>query len=270
MKIGTRQLRTPNLPAPQLPHPQGRAWKVFKLIFPLLVIAAGIYIFYNFPALWDRLKFAIDKPTPGNTARFPNTTRAGAGGPGAIPVGGPECGTKPIGYNDDGSPRRICDDYVYLPRIRVAAPIVFTKSTNPADIDADLLKGVVHYPGTAEPGQQGNVFLTGHSSFYWWVESDYKNVFSLVPQLREGDEAVIYRKGIRYSYRVYGSEEVTPTDTRVLSATAQPELTLSTCVPIGTSYRRRIIHSRQVSPDPALAAPADTSQPAATRLPGVR
>lgn len=266
MKIGNRTLRTPNLPMPQLRKPQGRIWKVFKALLPLLVIAAGVYIFYNFPALWDRFQYTIHKPTPGNPALLPTTTRSSSG----IPVGGPQCGTSPIPYDNAGNPVRICDGYVYIPKIRVAAPIVWTKSTSEADIEADLLKGVVHYPGTAEPGQQGNVFLTGHSSFYWWVQTEYRNVFSLVPQLSGEDLIIVYYHGIRYTYKVYGTEEVTPKDTRVLQPTKQPELTLSTCVPVGTSYARKIIHSLQISPDPALNAPANTNTQLPSRLPGVR
>lgn len=267
MKIGTRRLRTPNLPVPSVPKPHGRVWQAFKLVFPLVVIAAGVYLFYNFPAIWDRVRFMIDKPTVGNTALLPNTIRTAGSG---IPTGGAECGIKPIPYDAAGNPTRICDNYVYIPRIRVAAPIVYSSNPNEGAIEADLLKGVVHYPGTAEPGQQGNVFLTGHSSYYWWVNTDYRNVFALVPQLVPGDEIVVYRKGIRYSYRVYGTQEVTPGETSVLAPTPDPQLTLSTCVPIGTSYHRAIVHARQTSPDPALAAPADTSRPPATRLPGVR
>lgn len=264
MQIGTRRLRLPSL---GLPQPSGRGWRLFKALIPLFLIAVAVYLFYNFPAIWDTVRYWIDKPKPANTAVFPPTTR----GQSEVPVGGlADCGQRPIKYKPDGTPERICDNYVYIPNIRVAAPIVYTKSPNEAEINADLLKGVVHYPGTAEPGQKGNVFLTGHSSYYWWVQTEYRNVFALLPQLITGDEIIVYNKGIRYTYKVYGELEVPPTETSVLRPTTEPELTLSTCVPLGTSYRRHIVRAKQVSPNPASARPASNQNITTGRLPGVR
>lgn len=268
MRIGTRQLRAPQIGLPSAPQPQGRLWRAFKSVLPLIIIGALVYLFYNFPAIWDRVRYGIHHPKPGTTAHFPATLKSPDS---AIPIGGTqECGVHPVDYDSAGNPKLICDDYVYIPRIRIAAPIVFTKSTNENDIDADLLKGVVHYPGTADPGQNGNIFLTGHSSFYWWVPTEYRNVFTLEPQLNPGDEIVIYHKGIRFSYRVYGTLEVAPNETSVLRATSDPELTLSTCVPIGTSYHRKIVKAKQTSPDPALNSAGNGQDVSAGRLPGVR
>ena len=257
--------------APAEPPPRRRSsWpvRIFKALVPLLLIAVGVYVVYNFPALWDRLSYWLNPPKVGNSALLPKTVQAAGGGP--IPAGGQECGAKPIDYDGNGNPERICDNYVYIPKIRVAAPIVRPDSASEDVIDQALLRGVVKYPGTAEPGERGNMFLTGHSSYYWWVQTDYRNVFSLEPQLAEGDEIIVYHNGIRYSYRVFTTYEVAPTETSVLDQTPRPIVTLSTCVPIGTSYRRKIVQASQVSPDPNTARPTvrQAAQPA--RLPGVR
>jgi LPXTG-site transpeptidase (sortase) family protein len=239
-----------------------------KGIVPLVLIAVGVYVVYNFPALWDKLTYWLNPPKPGNSAMLPKTI--GSNNNSAIPTGGPECGTKPIEYDDNGNPKRICDNYVYIPKIRVAAPIIRPTSTDENAIDQALLQGVVKYPGTAEPGEQGNVFLTGHSSYYWWVETDYRNVFSLEPELREGDEIIVYHNGIRYSYKVFTTFEVSPDNTGVLDQTPNPIVTLSTCVPVGTSYHRKIVQANQVSPDPNTARPTNRQAVQPARLPGVR
>ena len=265
-----RQEPAPAAPAPPVKPKKQRSLpvKIIRAILPLILIAVGVYVVYNFPALWERLTYWINPPKGGNAALLPQTTRGN--NPGGIPVGGGGCGTDPIKYDGNGNPERICDNYIYIPKIRVAAPIVRPQSSDEGVIDQSLLEGVVKYPGTAEPGEKGNVFLTGHSSFYWWVNTKYRNVFTLVPDLTNGDEIIVYRNGIRYTYRVFTTFEVSPNQTEVLAQTPKPIVTLSTCVPIGTSYRRRIVQAEQISPDPnAARSPSQqASQPA--RLPGVR
>lgn len=243
--------------------------RILKGLVPLLLIAVGVYVVYNFPALWDKLNYWLNPPKAGNPALLPKTIPANGGG-GGIPAGGPECGTKPIEYDGNGNPKRICDNYLYIPKIRVAAPIVRPDSTDENVIDQALLRGVVKYPGTAEPGERGNTFLTGHSSYYWWVQTDYRNVFSLEPELREGDEIIVYHNGIRYSYRVFTTYEVAPTNTSVLDQTPQPIVTLSTCVPVGTSARRKIVQANLVSPDPNTTRAVNRQAAPPARLPGIR
>ncbi len=246
-------------------------WRFAKGIFPLVLIGVAVYLVFNFPALWTRLTFMVSSPESASAATLPEVVRTGAlpggddgNGQAAVPCEGN------IPYDGNGNPRAICDNYIYIPRIRVAAPIVRPASTSEAVINDALLRGVIKYPGTADPGEQGNLFLTGHSSYYWWVDTDYRNVFALVPELNVGDEIVVYHQGKRYLYRTHRTFEVAPTHTDVLKPTRESMVTLSTCVPVGTSYRRIIIRARQISPDPATnVAPGESAETPA-RLPGVR
>lgn len=123
------------------------------------------------------------------------------------------------------------------------------------DIQAALLKGIVHYPGTAQPGEIGNVFFTGHSSNYVWVNSDYNNVLALLQELVVGDKVTTYWQGKKFIYQVYDIKVVSPKDTWVLqqSGNEYPSImTMMTCTPVGTSLNRLIIRSKQIYPDPAL------------------
>ena len=101
--------------------------------------------------------------------------------------------------------------------------------------------GVVHYPDTALPGEVGNVFITGHSSYYWWSKGEYNTVFSILDKLIMGDDIYIHYNNKRYTYRVYDVDIVLPSDTSVLEQGDNSILTLMTCTPVGTNYRRLIV-----------------------------
>lgn len=252
--------------SPDAPKHRSFVWHILKLLLPLVVIAALVYVVYNFPALQSWLRYWLNPPGKVDTGLLPSTTY----GSSVIPIqSGAACG-KPIPYDNVGNPKAICDNYIYIPKIRVAAPIVEPSSTADDAIKQALLAGVIHYPGTAQAGQRGNVFLTGHSSYYWWVQTDYRNVFTLLPNLDNSDEIIIYRSGVRYTYKVTEKFEVRPNQVEVLQPTQGPVVTLSTCVPIGTDYRRVIVRGVQVSPDPAANAPAPTDNIPSGRLPGIR
>ena len=117
------------------------------------------------------------------------------------------------------------------------------------DIQGALQNGVVHYPGTARPGQAGNFFVTGHSSYYPWAPGKYKTVFARLHQLNIGDEYWVYYGGDKHRYVVIDKKEVKPSDITVLDQpTDQRIATLMTCTPVGTTLRRLIIVSQEVDP----------------------
>ncbi len=118
------------------------------------------------------------------------------------------------------------------------------------DIQHSLQSGVVHYPGTARPGQAGNFFVTGHSSYYPWDPGKFKSVFARLGDLSVGDEYWAYYNGDKHRYVVRGKREVNPSDTSVLDQPPNARVsTLMTCTPTGTTLRRLIITAEEVNPD---------------------
>jgi sortase A len=115
------------------------------------------------------------------------------------------------------------------------------------EVQEFLRSGVVHYPGTANPGQYGNAFFTGHSSYYPWDKGNYKDVFANLNQLNVGDEYFVYWQQSSYKYKIVDKKEVRPTEVGVLN---QPEdrkfSTLMTCWPLGTTLRRLVIIGEEV------------------------
>ena len=115
------------------------------------------------------------------------------------------------------------------------------------EVQEFLRKGVVHYPGTAAPGQIGNSFITGHSSYYPWDKGHYKEVFANLNQLEPGDEYFIYFQQKKYTYQVKEKKEVSPFAIKILEQSKVNKLsTLMTCWPLGTTLKRLIVVGEQV------------------------
>lgn len=148
------------------------------------------------------------------------------------------------------------DARIIIPKIGKNVPIVEmgTEQIEGEDwsklekqIQSGLQKGIVHYPGTSKPGQFGNVFLTGHSSYYPWDPGRFKDVFALLGRLDVGDEFYVYYDQKAYTYRITSKSEVQPNNVTVLEQPTDKKIaTLMTCTPVGTTLRRLIIRAEQV------------------------
>lgn len=145
-------------------------------------------------------------------------------------------------------------DTILIPKINVTAPLVYPDQRDNAAILEAIKEGVAHYPNTALPGRVGNVFLTGHSSYYWWSGGKYNQVFALLDKLATGDLIYVYYQGGRYSYRVSRAFVVNPDQVDVLNASDKPILTLMTCTPVGTNLRRLIIQADLIGRPPVDAS----------------
>ena len=160
---------------------------------------------------------------------------------------------------------------ITIPKINVSAPIVFEPSFDEAKIQKSLEGGVVHYGSTPLPGERGNSVIVGHSSNDWWEPGNYKFVFVLLDKLIPGDRYSVNYNGKKYIYEVTVVKVVEPTDVSVLAVTPEPTMTLITCTPPGTSWKRLVVQARQVSPEVSsdgniTIAQADQSQ--TSSLPG--
>ncbi len=147
------------------------------------------------------------------------------------------------------------DMRLIIPRINQNVPVVGVKNENliarkwndlEADIQNALRDGVIHYPGTALPGDSGNVVLTGHSSYYAWDPGRFKDVFGLLHSVKMSDRIVLYFNQKKFVYGVFNIKVVLPKDVDVLGPTTGEQLTLITCTPLGTNLKRLIVEARLV------------------------
>ncbi|MBC7546638.1 sortase [Candidatus Saccharibacteria bacterium] len=166
---------------------------------------------------------------------------------------------------------------VIIPKINVQIPVKYgANSINEEDIQTDLEDGVVHYPTTVNPGQQGNAAYFGHSSNNIFNKGKYKFAFVLLHTLVPGDTFYLTHNKIVYVYKVIDRKVVDPSEIGVLGPVAgQPATaTLITCDPPGTSLKRLVVVGQQISPDPSgnaaapVATPASAVKNTATTLPG--
>lgn len=152
------------------------------------------------------------------------------------------------------------ENRIVIKRLNINAPIVEPELGLSAlekkdwtvleeQIQDTLLKGVVHYPGTALPGSQGNSLLTGHSSNVFWEKSEFNTVFALLPKIQVGDEIEITQNQTVYRYVVTEKKEVSPKDVSVFRQTEESTLTLVTCTPVGTTLKRLIVTATLVEAD---------------------
>jgi len=101
-----------------------------------------------------------------------------------------------------------------------------------------LRRAVGHIPGTAMPGQTGNVAVAAHRDTF----------FRRLGELKPDDLIVMDTASGEYLYKVKSTRIVDPYDTAVLKDAAQPSLTLVTCYPfhyIGHAPKRYIVSAVQ-------------------------
>jgi LPXTG-site transpeptidase (sortase) family protein len=147
------------------------------------------------------------------------------------------------------------DDRIIISRINRNVPVVRISTETllrkdwaalESQIQGALQHGVVHYPGTAYPGDKGNVVITGHSSYFPWDPGRFKDVFALLHQVSVGDEIVVYQDQKKYKYVVYEKKVVRPSQVEVLTQDGADRLTLITCTPVGTDLNRLIVLAKPV------------------------
>lgn len=150
-----------------------------------------------------------------------------------------------------------CENCLVIDKIGIKVPIVFGVGDSiPADagwqqqentILRALREGVVHYPGTALPGQLGNTFLTGHSSYYRDDPGKFNTVFAKLGELAIGDTYRIYYNSQEFTYQIVEEKIVLPREVDVLAQPDYAEVSsLMTCWPVNTNFKRKIFVANRI------------------------
>lgn len=139
------------------------------------------------------------------------------------------------------------DNRLVIPRIGKNVPLINVPGHKnwkqlESTIQSGLQNGVVVHPVSHEPGNFGNFFLTGHSSYYAWDKGRFKDVFALLHEVNEGDTVEIYWEGKKYVYKMREKKVVSPTAVEILKQPKNEKvITLMTCTPVGTNTNRLIL-----------------------------
>lgn len=135
----------------------------------------------------------------------------------------------PISTPGPGQPTRLVIRAIHIDTVVV-----------PGDTWEQLKKGVGHHPGTANPGQRGNMVLSAHNDIYG-------EIFRHLDQLKPGDEIVVYSEAQAFRYVVSQTRIVEPTEVSVMYPTNEASVTLISCYPYLVD-NKRIVVSAQLQP----------------------
>lgn len=120
-----------------------------------------------------------------------------------------------------------------IPRLNLSV-VVFEGTS-----EETLARGVGHLPGSAGPGERGNLVLAGHRDTF----------FRELRNIRQGDEVNIKGPQGEFEYQVESTAIVEPDQTEVLKPSNGATLTLITCYPfryIGNAPQRFIVRATKV------------------------
>jgi sortase A len=112
-----------------------------------------------------------------------------------------------------------------------------------------LRRAVGHLPGTAFPGESGNVVLAAHRDRH----------FRPLRKVREGDFVLMTTPDGTFRYRVEYAAVVEPEDTEPIAEVDAPVLTLVTCYPfhyVGDAPQRFVVRAALVTDATVAAATA--------------
>lgn len=154
---------------------------------------------------------------------------ASVGAPPAGPLLAPEASDAPLAATADGLIGRI-----EVSRLGLSAIVM-------EGIDKRTLRRAAgHIPGTALPGQSGNVGIAGHRDTF----------FRPLQDIQVDDIVTLTTRWGEYQYRVVSRRVVSPHDVAVLDPTGNEVLTLVTCHPfyfVGPAPNRFIVRAERVA-----------------------
>jgi sortase A len=190
--------------------------KLFFIGISIFSLGVLLFILIFYPVIWQEAKYSIKQMGP----------------------------MRPI--------RPMSDEFgIVIPKIRANAKVINNIDPfNSKEYQWALTKGVAHAKGTAYPGHAGNTFIFAHSSVDWYIANRYNSVFYLLHKLEKGDKIEMYYKKKKYVYEVTVKKYVDASDVSYLNSQNSLNslntsiLTLMTCWPPGTTYKRLIVQAK--------------------------
>jgi LPXTG-site transpeptidase (sortase) family protein len=157
------------------------------ILLPFIALVASVFIM-----AWPSIRARVDGDRPDSSALVIETVSASSSSTLAVRLA--------------------------IPGLGIDAPVIEPAARNEKTFQQALENGVVHFPGTAMPGQIGNAYFFGHSSDYLWSPGSYKDVFAKLMSIRVGEEIeVTNASGTPFLYVVTDTKVVSPKDLSVLS-----------------------------------------------------
>ena len=144
------------------------------------------------------------------------------------------------GYKEVAVSSQLSYYFVSIPKIHVENAVVST-------IDVDLSQHMVNFPGTAVPPNKGNPVIFGHSTLPQLFDAkNYHTILANAHTLVVGDEIIVTVNDTEYHYKIEDVSIVDPEnlDPYMTQDADDSYLTIITCTPPGTTWKRLIIKAR--------------------------
>ncbi len=144
----------------------------------------------------------------------------------------------------DSARRQNIPQYFYLTIDKLGIKQALVE-TNPPDLDPNDALG--RYPGSALPGEVGNMFIYGHSVLpVFYSPKNYKAIFSTIDSLVAGDKIVVDYNNVKYTYLVEDHALAKPENVDPLAEFKprylnESTITLMTCYPAGSKAMRYMV-----------------------------
>lgn len=220
--------------------------KIFKLLSLVIVIAGAIIFSYTFfPLISWQIYFApvfasqkIQAPIP--THSVINPTNIGS----LLANAGNSIGADYTNaYNWYPGTGKVSSQKVSY---TMTIPKIKIENAKVSNEDMDLTKHMVQYNYDSAPPNEGNSIIFGHSTLpQLYNPNDYKTILANAYKLTLGDEIFINIDNAKYKYKIEKILVVDPMDTSVLSQNFSDSfITIITCTPPGTIWKRLIIKAR--------------------------
>jgi sortase A len=127
---------------------------------------------------------------------------------------------------------------ITIPKLKIDKAIVTVDSN-------DMSHSLAQLPGSALPGEKGNVFISGHSAIpiLFKGNKDYGAIFANLSQMKIGDLITINAGGSIINYKVKDIKIVDPKDISVINPPDSQGryISLMTCVPPGFNTKRLVV-----------------------------
>lgn len=162
-------------------------------------------------------------PPPNPVSELPGSSFPPEPAPAALGVRLQAVAALPVPTPGPRSPTRLV-----IPAINVDWPIV------EGDGWEELKQGIGHRVGSANPGERGNLILSGHNDVYG-------EPFRDLEKLEIGKDVLVYAGAHAFRYVVKVKRVVVPTDLSVLAPSRNPIITLITCTPYRVDTHRLIV-----------------------------
>ncbi len=136
-----------------------------------------------------------------------------------------------------------------IPAYSISIPTISIYDAKVATGDLNLSEHLVNYPGTAVPPDNGNAIIFGHSTLpQLFDQTNYKTIFAKLHQVKNGDTILVSAENKLYKYKVFQMIVVSADDTSIFTQEFNKSyLTLVTCTPPGTTWKRLVVKAQLAS-----------------------